>query len=48
MERLLATKHEVRDAIENLLARKPVDVQDTPTVGCLTKWAHKEAVGGED
>jgi thiol-disulfide isomerase/thioredoxin len=39
----LATKHEARDAIELLLAGKPVAVTDTPTVGCSTKWAYKEA-----
>jgi thiol-disulfide isomerase/thioredoxin len=39
----LATKHEVRDAIDSLLAGKPVLVQDTPAVGCSTKWAYKEA-----
>jgi thiol-disulfide isomerase/thioredoxin len=37
----LATKHEARDAIEALLAGKPVMVSDTPTVGCSTKWAYK-------
>jgi peroxiredoxin len=39
----LATKHEVRDAIDDLLAGKPVQVTDTPAVGCSTKWAYKEA-----
>jgi peroxiredoxin len=39
----LATKHEVRDAIDALLAGQPVKVQDTPAVGCSTKWAYKEA-----
>jgi hypothetical protein len=43
MERLLATKHEVRDAIEDLLAGEPVDVQDTRAAGFSTKWADKEA-----
>jgi peroxiredoxin len=38
----LATKHEVRDAIDALLAGQPVKVQDTPAVGCSTKWAYKE------
>lgn len=38
----LATKHEVRDAVEALLAGKPVVVSDTPAVGCSTKWAYKE------
>lgn len=38
----LATKHEARDAIEALLAGKPVGVENTPAVGCSTKWAYKE------
>ena len=39
----LATKHEARDAIEALLAGRPVEVKNTPAVGCSTKWAYKEA-----
>jgi peroxiredoxin len=39
----LVTKHEVRDAIDDLLAGKPVQVTDMPAVGCSTKWAYKEA-----
>jgi len=39
----LATKHEARDAIEALLAGRPVTVKNTPAVGCSTKWAYKEA-----
>jgi peroxiredoxin len=38
----LATKHETRDAIEALLASKTVTNQNTPAVGCSTKWAYKE------
>jgi thiol-disulfide isomerase/thioredoxin len=38
----LATKHEARDAIDSLLAGRPVAVADTPTMGCSTKWAYKE------
>jgi peroxiredoxin len=38
----LATKHDARDAIDDLLAGRPVEVQDTPAVGCSTKWAYKE------
>jgi peroxiredoxin len=38
----LVTKHETRDAIEDLLAGRPVAVTDTPAVGCSTKWAYKE------
>src|ERR1700678_4504920 len=37
----LATKHEARDAIDALLAGKPVPVANTPAVGCSTKWAYK-------
>jgi hypothetical protein len=43
MERVLATIHKVRGAIEDLLAGKPVEVQDSPEVGWPTKWANKEA-----
>lgn len=39
----LATKHEARDAIDALLAGRPVAVKSTPAVGCSTKWAYKEA-----
>jgi peroxiredoxin len=42
MRENLATKHETRDAIDAVLAGKPVVVQDTPAVGCSTKWAYKE------
>lgn len=38
----LATKHEARDAIEDLLAGRQVAVKTTPAVGCSTKWAYKE------
>ena len=38
----LVTKREARDAIDALLADRPVAVQDTPAVGCSTKWAYKE------
>lgn len=38
----LVTKHEARDAIEALLAGKPVLVANTPAMGCSTKWAYKE------
>jgi thiol-disulfide isomerase/thioredoxin len=37
----LAAKHEARDAVDALLAGKPVAVTDTPAVGCSTKWAYK-------
>lgn len=45
----LATKHETRDAIDALLAGTPVVVQNTPVVGCSTKWAYKiPTVAAED
>lgn len=44
----LATKHEARDAIEALLAGKPIAVQNTPAVGCSTKWTYKEKGAGEE
>jgi thiol-disulfide isomerase/thioredoxin len=39
----LATKHEVRDALEALLAGNAVEVTDAPAVGCSTKWAYKRS-----
>ena len=39
----LAKKHDARDAIEAVLAGKPVAVAKTPTFGCSIKWASKEA-----
>jgi thiol-disulfide isomerase/thioredoxin len=44
----LATKHEARDAIDALLAGKPVAVQNTPAHGCSTKWAYKAPSVGEE
>jgi peroxiredoxin len=38
----LVTKHEARDAIDALLGGKAVAVQNTPAVGCSTKWAEKK------
>jgi peroxiredoxin len=35
------TKHELRDAVEDILAGKPVQVPETFAVGCTIKW--KEA-----
>ncbi len=35
------TTHETRDAIEALLAGKPVPVAQTKVFGCSTKWAEK-------
>jgi peroxiredoxin len=34
---------DARNAIEALLAGKPVPVEKTPSVGCSIKWAYKEA-----
>ena len=36
--------HEAQDAIEGLLARKPVPVPHTGAFGCSTKWQEKEAL----
>jgi thiol-disulfide isomerase/thioredoxin len=38
----LVTKRDARDAIDALLAGKPVAVAKTPSVGCSTKWIYKE------
>ena len=38
----LVTKRDTRDALESLLANKPVAVAKTPSVGCSTKWLYKE------
>ena len=37
------TSHEARDAIEALLAGKPVPVETTKVFGCSTKWADKQS-----
>jgi len=34
----LVTKREARDAIDAVLAGKPVPVETTPVIGCVTKW----------
>ena len=39
----LVSKREARDAIDALLTDNPVAVENTPAVGCSTKWAYKEA-----
>jgi peroxiredoxin len=36
------TKHDARDAIEAVLAGKPVTPETTPVVGCVIKWANTE------
>jgi peroxiredoxin len=38
----LVTTRDARDAIDALLAGKPVAVPKTPSVGCSTKWIYKE------
>jgi len=35
------TQHDARNAIEALLAGKPVPLAKTPSFGCSTKWAYK-------
>lgn len=37
------TQQDTRNAIEALLAAKPVSVAKTPSFGCSTKWAYKAA-----
>jgi thiol-disulfide isomerase/thioredoxin len=38
----LVTRQDAREAIDALLAGKPVAVEKTPSVGCSTKWIYKE------
>ena len=42
MREPLVTKKDVREAINALLAGKPVAIAKTPSVGCSTKWLYKE------
>jgi len=39
----LVTIKDARNALDALLAGKPVPVDSTPSVGCSTKWMYKEA-----
>jgi peroxiredoxin len=39
----LVTKHDLRDAIDEVLAGKPVTENHTGVFGCSTKWIEKEA-----
>jgi peroxiredoxin len=39
----LVTVKDARNALDALLAGKPVPVEKTPSVGCSTKWMYKEA-----
>jgi peroxiredoxin len=43
----LVVKSEAREALDAMLAGKPVPVESTPAVGCSTKWAYKEK-GAQD
>ena len=38
----LVKRRDAREAIDALLAGKPVEVASTPAVGCSTKWMYKE------
>src|SRR6266699_3156946 len=38
----LVTRRDAREALDALLAGKPVGVVKTPAVGCSTKWMYKE------
>ncbi len=38
----LVKRHDARDAIDAVLAGRPVPVGHTPSIGCSTKWAYKE------
>jgi peroxiredoxin len=38
----LAKMHDARNAIEALLAQKPIPMEKTPAFGCSIKWASKE------
>ncbi len=49
MQERLVTRHYARDALDALVAGRPVAVKTTPAFGCSTKWAYKEsAVQGEN
>ena len=38
----LVHRHDAQDAIDAVLAGRPVAVTHTPSIGCSTKWAYKE------
>jgi thiol-disulfide isomerase/thioredoxin len=44
----LVTKRDARDAIDALLANKPIPAPRTPSVGCSTKWLSKEEGSKEE
>jgi peroxiredoxin len=39
----LVTRRDAREALDELLADKPVSVPKTPSIGCSTKWIYKAA-----
>jgi thiol-disulfide isomerase/thioredoxin len=44
----LVTKHEARDALDAMIAGKPVATETAPAMGCSTKWAYKEKGAKEE
>jgi thiol-disulfide isomerase/thioredoxin len=44
----LVTKHDAREALDALLAGKPVPEETTPAIGCSIKWMYKEALKNAD
>lgn len=44
----LVTSRDARNAIDALLADKPVTTAKTPSVGCSTKWIYKEEASKEE
>ncbi len=43
-----ATRHEARDALDAMVAGKPVAVDHTPVFGCSTKWMSHAATAREE
>lgn len=43
-----ATKHDTRNALDEMLAGKPVTVKTTKTFGCSVKWADKRDAASKD
>jgi thiol-disulfide isomerase/thioredoxin len=44
----LVTRHDARDALDALLAGKPVVEETAPAMGCSIKWMYKEALKNAD
>jgi len=44
----LVTRHDARDALDALLAGKPVAEETAPAMGCSIKWMYKEALKNAD